>query len=80
METNFAPEDPLHITASFGVAASHGDTSFEDAFRHADQALYLAKNRGRNCVVAAAEDQLHKVTGARKSTWALISGRFKLHK
>ncbi len=80
METNFIPEDPLPITASFGVAASHADQSFEDAFRQADQALYLAKSRGRNCVVAATEDQMHKVTGARKSTWALISGRFKLHK
>jgi len=80
METNFIPEDPLPITASFGVAASHDDQTFEDAFRQADQALYLAKSRGRNCVVAATEDQMHKVTGARKSTLALISGRFKLHK
>jgi diguanylate cyclase (GGDEF)-like protein len=80
METNFIPEDPLPITASFGVATSGAGQSFEDAFRQADQALYLAKSRGRNCVVAAAEDQMHKVTGARKSTWALISGRFKLHK
>jgi len=79
-DTNFIPEDPLSITASFGVAATHGDQSFEDAFRQADQALYLAKSRGRNCVVAAAQDQLHTVTGARRSTWALISGRFKLHK
>jgi diguanylate cyclase (GGDEF)-like protein len=80
METNFIPEDPLSITASFGVAVAQADQSFEDAFRQADQALYLAKSRGRNCVVAAADDQLHKVTGARKGTWALISGRFKLHK
>ena len=56
-ETNFIPEDPLPITASFGVAASHADQSFEDAFRQADEALYLAKSRGRNCVVAAAEDR-----------------------
>jgi diguanylate cyclase (GGDEF)-like protein len=80
METNFIPEEPLQITASFGVAAAHAEQSFDDAFRQADEALYLAKNRGRNCVVAATEDQLHKVTGARKSTWALISGRFKLYK
>jgi len=79
VETNFIPEDPLAITASFGVAASEADQSFEDAFRQADQALYLAKNRGRNCVVAATDEQLHKVTGARRGTWALISGRFKLH-
>jgi diguanylate cyclase (GGDEF)-like protein len=79
MQTNFIPEDPIAITASFGVATSDAGGSFDDAFRQADQALYLAKNRGRNCVVAASEDQMHKVTGARKGTWALISGRFKLH-
>jgi diguanylate cyclase (GGDEF)-like protein len=80
MTTNFIPEDPLTVTASFGVATSPPGGSFDDAFQQADQALYLAKSRGRNCVVAAAEDQMHKVTGARKGTWALISGRFKLHK
>jgi len=79
METDFIPEDPLAITASFGVSASQADQSFEDAFRQADQALYLAKNRGRNCVVVAADEQLHEVTGARKGSWALIRGRFKLH-
>jgi diguanylate cyclase (GGDEF)-like protein len=80
MQTNFIPEDPLAVTASFGVAMSPAGSSFEEAFQQADQALYLAKSRGRNCVVAASEDQLHKVTGARKGTWALISGRFKLYK
>ena len=80
MQTNFIPDDPLPITACLGVAVSHADQGFEDAFRQADEALYLAKSRGRNCVVAAAEDQMHTMTGARKSTWALISGRFKLHK
>jgi diguanylate cyclase (GGDEF)-like protein len=80
MDTNFIPDDPLPITASFGVAAAQASQNFEDAFRQADEALYLAKSRGRNCVVAAAEDQMHKITGARKSTWALMSGRFKLLK
>lgn len=79
-DTNFIPENPLPITASFGVAISQAGESFDDAFRKADEALYLAKSKGRNCVVAAADDQMHKMTGARKSTWALISGRFKLHK
>jgi predicted signal transduction protein with EAL and GGDEF domain len=62
------------------VAASDADQTFEDAFRQADQALYLAKSRGRNCVVAAAEDQMHQITGARKSALAVMSGRFKLYK
>jgi len=80
MESDFISEDPLSITASFGVAATQANQSFEDAFLQADQALYLAKSRGRNCVVAATDEQLHRVTGARRGTWALISGRFKLHK
>ena len=79
MQTNFLPEDPVAITASFGVATSAAGANFDDVFRQADQALYLAKSRGRNCVVAASDEQMHKVTGARKGTWALISGRFKLH-
>ncbi len=80
METNFIPEDRLPITASFGVATSRDGEGFDDAFRQADQALYLAKSRGRNCVVAANEEQMHRVTGASKGTWALVSGRFKLHR
>jgi diguanylate cyclase (GGDEF)-like protein len=80
MDTNFIPEDPLPITASFGVATSQASQNFDDVFRQADEALYLAKSRGRNCVVAAAAEQMHTMTGARKGTWALISGRFKLHK
>lgn len=80
MQTNFIPEDPIAVTASFGVATSQPDGSFEDVFRQADEALYLAKSRGRNCVVAAGEDQMHRVTGAGKGTWALLSGRFRLHK
>ena len=80
LDTDFVPEAPLSVTASFGVATTQAEQSFEEVFQQADQALYLAKGRGRNCVVAAAEDQMHKMTGARKGTWALISGRFKLHR
>jgi diguanylate cyclase (GGDEF)-like protein len=79
-ETDFIPEDPLAITASFGVAAATADQTFEEAFRQADQALYMAKNRGRDCVVAASEDQMHTMTGTRTGTWAAMTGRFKLHK
>jgi diguanylate cyclase (GGDEF)-like protein len=80
MQTNFIPDDPLPITASFGVAISRADLNFEDAFREADEALYLAKSRGRNCVVAAGEDQAHEMSGARKSAWASAGRRFKSHK
>ncbi len=80
LQTNFIPEAPILITASFGVATSEVDQGFEDAFRQADQALYLAKSRGRNCVVTADEDSARRVAGASQGALALISGRFKLHK
>ncbi len=43
----------FHVTASMGVAAIdfNRHQSFEDLVRDADNALYQAKKRGRNCVV-----------------------------
>lgn len=42
----------IYVTASFGVAGLRGDKidSLELAYKEADKALYLAKERGRNCV------------------------------
>ncbi len=40
----------LKVTASFGVAVSNHQLSKEAVIRHADQALYMAKKRGRNQV------------------------------
>ncbi len=45
-----ADENALSLTASFGVSA-HGET-VEDLLNHADEAMYLAKNGGRNHVMA----------------------------
>jgi len=39
------------ITASFGVCDSSSADNYEDLLRHADQALYQAKQTGRNRVV-----------------------------
>jgi diguanylate cyclase (GGDEF)-like protein len=41
---------PIHVTASFGVAAQPPLTSAEELIASADSALYDAKHRGRNCV------------------------------
>ena len=41
----------LQITASFGVSVyKEGDETYQDIMQRADQALYLAKNNGRNRV------------------------------
>ncbi|MEQ1598152.1 MAG: diguanylate cyclase [Methylotenera sp.] len=45
-----ADENALSLTASFGVA-EHGST-VEDLLNNADKAMYLAKNSGRNHVMA----------------------------
>jgi diguanylate cyclase (GGDEF)-like protein len=44
---------PVRLTASLGVAAWDGAESIDDLIRRADQALYAAKNSGRNCVRVA---------------------------
>ena len=40
----------MSVTASFGLAVWSGTDGFEDVLYLADQALYQAKQRGRNCV------------------------------
>lgn len=43
-----------NVTVSVGIAATHGNSStVEQTLRFADQALYKAKARGRNCTVIA---------------------------
>ncbi len=44
------------VTASFGVAEKITGEPFESWFRRADQALYQAKSKGRNCVVCSSSD------------------------
>ena len=43
----------MQVTASFGIAEVTTDETIDDLFRRADQALYLAKNSGRDCVRVA---------------------------
>ncbi|MFW1857335.1 GGDEF domain-containing protein [Acinetobacter defluvii] len=43
-------EQSIHITASFGVGMSTTDSNLDKALRFADQALYHAKQSGRNQV------------------------------
>lgn len=45
---------PLKVTLSLGCAFVKEGEPFEAAVKRADQALYRAKNAGRNCVVVAS--------------------------
>ena len=42
----------IHVTISAGVAAASRDITFEEIVKRADKALYVAKEGGRNQVVA----------------------------
>lgn len=42
----------VNVTASIGVASLRGHRNFNELFRDADEAVYSAKDQGRNCVVA----------------------------
>jgi two-component system, cell cycle response regulator len=51
------PAVPLSITISIGVAVTRDvDETADSLLRRADEALYAAKNGGRNCVRIAVAD------------------------
>lgn len=54
-ETPFEPENPLKVTASFGVAERNNNEDFSMTFKRVDTALYAAKANGRNCCVMAQD-------------------------
>lgn len=54
-DTVFESENPLNVTASFGVAQQEETEDFATTFKRVDNALYAAKNQGRNCCVMAEQ-------------------------
>ncbi len=52
----------LAVTASIGIAVAPDDgLTCEDVMRHADIALYEAKNAGRNCAIIFSDDMAAEV-------------------
>ena len=47
--------EPLHVTASFGAAASNSSTTVAELVEAADEALYRAKRAGKDRVYAGTE-------------------------
>lgn len=56
-------DNTIHITASFGVAALQGTEGIRDYYLQADQALYRAKEAGKNCVAVAGGPRAGTVVG-----------------
>lgn len=54
-DMTFDNPSELKITVSIGVAEFDGDITFENLIKNADNALYKAKNTGRNKVVVFSE-------------------------
>jgi diguanylate cyclase (GGDEF)-like protein len=53
VNTIFETEKPLLVTASLGIADLDNNQDFADTFKRADNALYKAKQLGKNCCLLA---------------------------
>jgi diguanylate cyclase (GGDEF)-like protein len=49
LKINIHKKEKVSITASFGISSIESDISVEQSIENADQALYMAKNDGKNC-------------------------------
>ncbi|BCD95946.1 two-component system, cell cycle response regulator [Marinagarivorans cellulosilyticus] len=52
---DFAIDPSLKVTISIGITTFSANDEFEQAFKCADDALYQAKHKGRNCAVLGQE-------------------------
>ncbi len=57
-------EDAITVTASFGLSALNTEDSVEESIRHADMAMYAAKQAGRNCSVTWTPEVAGKASDA----------------
>lgn len=83
-KTTFINNKPIQVSASIGVTIYPQDNSKpEQLLKHADQAMYIAKNSGKNCFHifdtvndVAEKNQHEEITNIRI---ALISNEFQLY-
>jgi diguanylate cyclase (GGDEF)-like protein/PAS domain S-box-containing protein len=75
----------LHVGASIGLAAMHGELSAADVMGQADTACYLAKEQGRDRVCVYSDNDGDMATRRRETSWvarieaALAQDRFVLY-
>lgn len=50
LEINIGAQNPVHVSASFGLALLDPEVPVETSIDRADRALYAAKAAGKNCV------------------------------
>lgn len=67
LAVRLSTSDLPSFTVSFGIVAADECTSLEEAVRLADDSLYLAKARGRDCAVIASTEPLEAEAGDRRS-------------
>ena len=53
--------EKIHFTVSIGVVSSENTASLEVLLRQVDDAMYLAKNSGRNCVALYDEQKVKRI-------------------
>ena len=83
-KTSFIKNKPIQVSASIGVTIYPQDNSNSDQLlRHADQAMYIAKNSGKNCfhIFDVAKDvaEKHQHVEVTNIRIALISNEFELY-
>lgn len=56
---NYSFEPCNKVTISLGIAEFYQDVTKDELYNHADQALYHAKNKGRNCTEVFTKSIIH---------------------
>ncbi len=61
LEVSGDNDEKIHFTVSIGVVSSENTASLDVLLRQVDDAMYLAKNSGRNCVALYDEQKVKQI-------------------